>query len=297
MILRCVELGLTLAIFLLISITCKGQDGFIEGEPTLAYWKIGSKKEIVIVLHGGPNATHRYLRPEFDGLSKAAQVIYYDQRGKGKSQQATIYHWKAHVEDLNRLINKFTKTGKVFLAGSSWGTTLAMLYTYKYPARVKGLILSGTYNWQGRGYDSIRYEAYKKSQYQLSPPIEAGKAFKLKLKEHRLISMTTDKGRKDTIVTIEKEMEVYSGDTETQVSVVTAPVIDSLRQITQPVLLFNGDYPVCRIDEAHTYVKLFPHAELYTIPGACHDPWISDPEKFSAKCVQFIKKFHKVSKQ
>ena len=60
-----------------------GQDGFIGQSPALAYWTVGNKKEVVIVLHGGPGAGHQYLRPEWDNLSSIAKVIYYDQRGCG----------------------------------------------------------------------------------------------------------------------------------------------------------------------------------------------------------------------
>ncbi|MGH7926486.1 MAG: alpha/beta fold hydrolase, partial [Candidatus Binatia bacterium] len=39
----------------------------------------------VIVLHGGPDFDHGYLLPELDRLSDAFRLIYYDQRGRGKS--------------------------------------------------------------------------------------------------------------------------------------------------------------------------------------------------------------------
>lgn len=41
----------------------------------------------VIVLHGGPDFDHGYLLPELDRLSDAFRLIYYDQRGRGKSVQ------------------------------------------------------------------------------------------------------------------------------------------------------------------------------------------------------------------
>jgi proline iminopeptidase len=37
-----------------------------------------------VVLHGGPGADHEYLRPGFDALARARQLIYYDQRGGGQ---------------------------------------------------------------------------------------------------------------------------------------------------------------------------------------------------------------------
>src|SRR5262249_11477224 len=39
----------------------------------------------VIVLHGGPDFDHSYLVPELDRLSDKFHLIYYDQRGRGRS--------------------------------------------------------------------------------------------------------------------------------------------------------------------------------------------------------------------
>ena len=36
----------------------------------------------IIVLHGGPDFDHTYLRPELDRLADQARLIYYDQRGR-----------------------------------------------------------------------------------------------------------------------------------------------------------------------------------------------------------------------
>ena len=39
----------------------------------------------VIVLHGGPDFDQSYLLPDMDRLSDSFHLIYYDQRGRGKS--------------------------------------------------------------------------------------------------------------------------------------------------------------------------------------------------------------------
>ncbi|MEX0883250.1 MAG: alpha/beta fold hydrolase, partial [Cyclobacteriaceae bacterium] len=109
------------------------QDGYVNGNPDLAFWQVGDKEEIIIILHGGPAVQHEYLRPEFDELAKVGRVIYYDQRGCGKSERADSYAWQEHVNDLNKIINCFSKGEKVVLAGSSWGSILAILYAYTHP--------------------------------------------------------------------------------------------------------------------------------------------------------------------
>jgi pimeloyl-ACP methyl ester carboxylesterase len=40
----------------------------------------------IIVLHGGPDFDHSYLVPDLDRLADAYRLIYYDQRGRGRSR-------------------------------------------------------------------------------------------------------------------------------------------------------------------------------------------------------------------
>jgi pimeloyl-ACP methyl ester carboxylesterase len=37
------------------------------------------------VLHGGPDFDHGYLVPELDELAESSRLVYYDQRGRGRS--------------------------------------------------------------------------------------------------------------------------------------------------------------------------------------------------------------------
>jgi proline iminopeptidase len=259
-----------------------GQDGFVKGEPSLAYWQIGQKNAIVIVLHGGPGATHQYLRPEFDALAKTARVIYYDQRGCGKSDSATSYTWQDHVADLKRLINTLAKDQKVFLAGSSWGSFLAILYAYKYPNDVKGLILTGTVAWLGEE------KPYKRDSLIAKRTI---KAMKGSIGETGLVSRQTSKGaiQQDTIF-IGKEIEINSGlpQYEPVMSMVSAPKAERLQQIRVPVLLFNGTRGQ-RSDGAKEYLKLFHDVQVNTITDAGHDSWLRDPNLFFSISNEFIR--------
>ncbi|WAC10941.1 alpha/beta fold hydrolase [Dyadobacter pollutisoli] len=257
------------------------QDGFVKGFPRLAYWKLGDKPQVIIVLHGGPAVQHEYLRPEFDLLNKHCSVIYYDQRGCGRSQQDTTYIWEEHVKDLKRVIKTLSAKNKVFLAGSSWGSTLAMIYAYKHPEDVKGIILSGTYHWEGMN------QVYHKKTYR--QPVRSHK--QIVRESGILLRQNVDQSISEEPLSIFKEIEMYTDAPafETRDSFVSAPTIDSLRRVNLPILLFNGSR-TCQIDCADEYMNVFSKAELYTIKGACHDPWMSDPELFAATCNRFILK-------
>jgi proline iminopeptidase len=97
----------------------------------------------VIVLHGGPDFDHRYLLPEMDRLADSLRLIYYDQRGRGRSgdgvrpEDVTL---ESEMGDLDTVRRHFG-LGSVAILGHSWGTVLALEYAIRHPDRVSHLIL------------------------------------------------------------------------------------------------------------------------------------------------------------
>ncbi len=101
----------------------------------------GSGSETV-VLHGGPGASHDYLLPGFDALAEGRTLIYYDQRGGGRSPVArgVPVGWREHVADLDALRAEWG-LARLTIAGYSWGALLALLYAIEHPDRVEKLAL------------------------------------------------------------------------------------------------------------------------------------------------------------
>jgi proline iminopeptidase len=95
-----------------------------------------------VVLHGGPGAHHDYLLPQFDRLAVGRRLLYYDQRGGGRSpvERDTDLGWHAHVADLDALLTAWD-LGAATVLGYSWGGLLALLYAVEHPARVARLAL------------------------------------------------------------------------------------------------------------------------------------------------------------
>lgn len=287
-----------LLLFLFFAQQAWGQDGFIGKSPALAYWTVGNKEEVVIVLHGGPGAGHQYLRPEWDALTKVARVVYYDQRGCGKSEKADCYTWEEHVEDLKRVITSFSKGRKVILAGSSWGTILALLYAYTYPQDIKAIILSGTVAWPGQGTALKDCSFYKpdyhkylalgldttlqytsmKYNYTIKAPQVPDSAFFRKVKEDKLYASP------------------FFERVATLNSLKDAPTLSALQKIEVPILIFHSSG---KCDEKHSFLKdaseqysILPKVEVFSIDGACHDPWFTNPKTFFAKCIDFLNKLN-----
>ena len=97
---------------------------------------------LVVVLHGGPGAHHDYLLPQYDRLATGRELLYYDQRGGGRSPvpRETPVGWQEHVADLEAIRGALALE-RLTLCGYSWGGLLALLYYVEHPERVERLAL------------------------------------------------------------------------------------------------------------------------------------------------------------
>ena len=122
----------------------------IEGKDTFSLWtkRIGNNPKIkVLLLNGGPGATHEYFECFENFLPKEGiEFIYYDQLGTGRSTNPmdTSYwdlaRYVEEVETVRKALN--LNKDNFYLLGHSWGGILAMEYAVKYKANLKGLIIS-----------------------------------------------------------------------------------------------------------------------------------------------------------
>jgi len=120
-------------------------EGYIETSDGLRlFYRVdGPGDNPVVVLHGGPGLSMSYLRADLLGLSKYRTLIFYDQRGSGRSTITTdpsLLSVEKHIGDLDMLRRHFRQQ-KLTLLGHSWGSGLAALYAIKYPAHVNEMLL------------------------------------------------------------------------------------------------------------------------------------------------------------
>src|SRR5205823_691587 len=127
------------------------------------YREVGQGQPI-IVLHGGPDFDHTYLLPDMDRLADTYRLIYYDQRGRGKSarnvqpEDVTI---ESDVDDLDS-VREYFHFEKVAVLGHSWGGVLAMEYAIRHAERVSHLILLNTAPASHNDYMLFRQEMLHK---------------------------------------------------------------------------------------------------------------------------------------
>jgi proline iminopeptidase len=117
---------------------------------TFRVWtkRVGNNPRMkVLLLHGGPGATHEYFEA-FDSYLPAAGIeyYYYDQLGSYYSDQPNepelweIPRFVEEVEQVRRALG--LDRSNFYLLGHSWGGVLAIEYALKYGQNLKGLIIS-----------------------------------------------------------------------------------------------------------------------------------------------------------
>lgn len=103
----------------------------------------------LVVVNGGPGFDHTYEHIAMPGttsawetLSKNRRVVFYDQRGNGRSgalktgQSCTLAD---QIDDLEA-VRAHLKADKIDLLGHSWGGYLVMAYAARHPARIRHLV-------------------------------------------------------------------------------------------------------------------------------------------------------------
>jgi proline iminopeptidase len=123
------------------------QEGYVDAHGVLIYYVAFGTGSPLVVLHGGPGASHDYFLPYLLPLARTHRLIFIDERGSGRSerlQDASLYTVEADVEDVED-VRVALHLGKIALLGHSCGGVLAQAYALKYQQNLTHLILNSTF--------------------------------------------------------------------------------------------------------------------------------------------------------
>jgi proline iminopeptidase len=120
--------------------------GFATANGHKLYYATLGRGMPVIFMHGGLGFDHQYFRPFVDPLADAAQVVYYDHLGHGKSDRPTNFN-EITLERLSSDCDALaTALGfdKFVLVGHSYGGFVAFDFAFRFPNRLAGLAFTCT---------------------------------------------------------------------------------------------------------------------------------------------------------
>jgi proline iminopeptidase len=251
-----------------------------------------------VVLHGGPGAHHDYLLPGFDALADGRELVYYDQRGGGRSPVArdVPVGWTEQVGDLEAL-RAHWRLDRLTLVGYSWGGLLALLYALEHPGRVERLALvSPAPTWRGAREEFERVFA----QRNVDPALQEERrrlresglrerdpaAFQQRIFELSVAPYFFDPARAAALtpfrVTGRTQQEVWQslGDYDLR------PRLPELRSV--PAVVLHGEEDPIPIAAARTTAELIG-AEFHPLARSGHVPYVEAFEEFRTLVGRFLR--------
>jgi proline iminopeptidase len=120
--------------------------GFATANGHELYYATLGRGMPVIFMHGGLGFDHQYFRPFVDPLADAAQVVYYDHLGHGKSDrpanlsEITLERLSTDCDALATALG----FDKFVLVGHSYGGFVAFDFAFRFPNRLAGLVFMCT---------------------------------------------------------------------------------------------------------------------------------------------------------
>jgi proline iminopeptidase len=270
---------------------------FIKVNDYELYVNLIGNGEPIVFLHGGPGSEHRFFLPHMIPLSKKFKLVFYDQRGCGKSDlsESDQYSMKNEVENLEALRVQLGFE-KMNLFGESWGTMLALLYATTYPERVNKILLTGAIGVTSKGLERFGKELENRMT-------EDDKAKLSKLEEN----LKNGNSSRDDIFYILDPYYVFSQETLKRKEKTTFnhevnkaigmdmlnnyDVTENIHKITNiPVLVAQGSHDILTpsiIKELLT--DHIPHMKLMEIEKCGHWTVVEQPEKMCDVALSFFK--------
>ena len=264
----------------------------------------------IIVLHGGPDFDHTYLRPELDRLADQARLIYYDQRGRGRSaggvapEDVTIESEVADVDTVRRALGLET----VALLGHSWGGVVAMEYATRHPDRVSHLVLMNTAPASHDDYVLWREwlasnrpagDAEQIRSIAATDPYRRGElvAEAAYYRAHFSIAIADPEQLERLVARLRvhftPQAVLLARDIERRLYEETwlrpeYDLVSRLRGLDAPTLVLHGDRDFIPSDVARHIAATMPQARLVVLPDCGHFAYLERPEEVCEQLAAFL---------
>lgn len=293
------------------------EQGFVDADGALIWYTTVGRGDPLVLLHGGPGASHDYLLPYLLPLARNHRLIFIDERGSGRSERledATSYTVEAMVEDVER-VRVALGLGKIDLLGHSYGGVLAQAYALKYQGNLKHLVLCSTFHstaamnevfeeikaamapelrdridamerdglfGHGRDYEKNRYtDAYMKAAW--------GEGYFPYLYRRRP-DPSYDPTSEGMSWDLYRQMWGSHGEFVIDGNLVSVEYADRLPSLRVPTQINVGDHDECAPSLSEAMHRLIPGSDLVVFPDSGHMTFVDQPTRFIDAVDSFLRR-------
>ncbi|MBS1512307.1 MAG: proline iminopeptidase-family hydrolase [Bacteroidetes bacterium] len=275
--------------------------------------RVGNNPKIkILLLNGGPGATHEYFECFESFLPQEGfEFIYYDQLGCGLSdnpKDTSMWNLSRFVEEVEQVRKALHLTkDNFYLLGHSWGGILAMQYALKYQDNLKGLIISnmmsscpdyGKYaqdvlapQFDPKILDSIR-QIEKKGDFEnpkymelLYPNFYAKHILRMPVEQWpEPVTRSFGKMNQSLYVTMQGPSEFGIGG-----NLANWDIKKQLPQIKVPVLTIGGTFDTMDPEHMKWMSTQVQHGRFVLCPEGSHMDMYDDQKHYFPGLISFIK--------
>ncbi len=274
--------------------------------------QFGNSEMKVLLLHGGPAATHEYLEA-FESFFPQANIQFYeyDQLGSYYSDQPddmSLWTVERFVEEVEQVrVALGLNADNFYILGSSWGGILGMEYALKYQQNLKGLIVANmtadferyaAYNAELRAKLPAeileQLEVYEKAGDYMNPEYQ-GLVMEHYYRRHFCRLPEWPEGVNRAFKHLNHTVYEYmQGPSEFVPGGILADwsVWDRLGELEVPTLMVGARHDTMRPAEMEEMSKLVQHGRYLYCPDGSHLAMWDDQEVFMEGVIAFIHDVH-----
>ncbi len=292
------------------------EEGFVDANGIMIYYKTFGRGEPLVILHGGPGASHDYFLPYLLPLAIENRLIFIDERGSGRSQKlenTSAYTIENMVEDVET-VRKVLELGKVSLLGHSCGGVLAQAYALKYQENLSHLILCSTFHSTKK-----LNEVFKRMKEKMTPELRTriekmeqtglfghGMAYEKNRYTQEYMTAAWGEGyfpylyqnhpdpNYDPIANgniswdLYREMWGSSGEFVIDGNMTSVEYTDRLSSIMVPTLITAGDNDECDPSLSNEIHEKISQSKLVIFPRSGHMTFVDQPSLFISTVDEFL---------
>jgi proline iminopeptidase len=256
----------------------------------LFYEVVGSTGDPIVVVHGGPGLDHAYLQPGLDALATRNTVIYYDQRGTGRSSAElveTAINFDSFVQDIEAL-RVALGYDRITVLGHSFGSLIALEYAARFPESTRSLILMNPVEpgsrFQEQTSDRQRARVTLEDSTEMAD-LRATEGFAARdpatLSQVYRVAFRQVLRDRDLVEQIDLDLATTTAKNGQDVAALLGASLgevdwwDRLAAIEVPTLVLHGRYDAPPIDMARELAEAFAQG-TFEVLNSGHFPYVED---------------------